>query len=185
MLVLPLVWFLRVDRGQFRLSLPTSRDWLAGILLGLLMFGILLAAYWLVGRKAIDPAIVREKAGQIGLTQPIAYLASAFYFTFINALVEEYIWRWFVYQKCAVLLSGVAAVCLAALCFTLHHIIALVTYTGNGAIAALASLGVFIAGAIWSWMYLAYRSLWACYLSHLLADLAIALIGWQLLFELS
>ena len=30
--------------------------------------------------------------------------------------------------------------------------------------------------------YLTYRSIWSCYVSHILADLAIAIVGWQLLF---
>ena len=145
------------------------------------MFGIIAGAYWFVGQHQIDPVDVRSKA-QVGLINPIAYLISAFYFTFINSLIEEYIWRWFVYRKCEVLVSGIKAVYLAALCFTLHHIIALAAYTGNWLIVALGSLGVFVAGAIWSWCYLTYRSLWGCYISHLLADLAIALIGWHLLF---
>lgn len=182
-LVLPLIWFLKVDRGKFSLSRPSQQDLLVGTILGFLMFSIIAGAYCLVGQHWIDPVNVRVKAQQVGLLNPIAYLISAFYFTFINSLVEEYIWRWFVYRKCEVLVPGTRAVCLAALFFTLHHIIALVAFTGDGLIVIFGSLGVFVAGAIWSWCYLTYRSLWACYISHLLADLVIALIGWKLLFE--
>jgi len=186
MLVLPLIWFLRVDRGKFTLAFPVPRDFLAGTVLGLFMFSIVAGAYWLAGQHWIDPEIVRAKAQQVGLINPLIYLSGAFYFTFINSLVEEYIWRWFVYQKCEALVPGNSAVYfatpLAALCFTLHHIIALATYTRSGLVTAIASLGVFAAGAVWSWCYLSYRSVWACYISHLFADLAIALVGWKLLF---
>lgn len=104
------------------------------------------------------------------------------YFTFINALIEEYIWRWFVYKKCEVLVSGTKAVLLAAMLFTLHHIIALAAYTADWGVVILGSVGVFIAGAVWSWCYLTYRTLWSSYISHILADLAIAIVGWHLLF---
>ena len=182
-LVFPLVWFLRVDRRRATLSPPSLRDVLAGTILGIFMFSVILGAYCLAGQYWIDPEIVRAKAQQIGLANPISYLLGAIYFTFINSLVEEYIWRWFVYQKCEVLVSGNKAVYLAALCFTLHHTIALTAYSRSWLIVAFGSIGVFVAGAVWSWCYLRYRSLWACYISHLLADLAIALIGWDLLFE--
>ncbi|WP_088892158.1 CPBP family intramembrane glutamic endopeptidase [Leptolyngbya ohadii] len=182
LLAFPLIWFLQVDRGKVALSFPLWRDLLGGIALGLLMFGVIVGAYSLVGQQWIDPAIVQAKAQQVGLTEPKLYLLGAFYFTFINSLAEEYIWRWFVYQRCEVLVPGKRAIALAALCFTLHHMIALLAYTGSVGAVALGSLGVFLAGAIWSWCYLTYRSLWACYVSHLLADLAIGLIGWKLLF---
>lgn len=182
MLAIPLIWLFWVEQARPVVSLPSLREFVAGTILGLLMFGIILGAYWIVGQHWINPVAVQAKAQQIGIASSTVYLVSAFYFTVINSLVEEYIWRWFVYRHCEVLMPGIRAVYLAALCFTLHHIIALEAYTGNGFVTGLGSLGVFIAGAAWSWCYLTYRSLWSCYVSHLLADLAIALIGWHLLF---
>jgi len=182
LLALPLVWFFWVDRGKLSISLPKRRELLAGGVLGLLMFAIILAAYWLFGQHWIDTTDVRAKAQQVGISSPIIYLVGAMYWTFINSLFEEYIWRWFVYSKCEVLIPGKEAVLLSGLLFTLHHIINLVAYTENWLVVVLASLGVFLAGAIWSWCYLIYRSIWSSYFSHVLADLAIAIVCWQLLF---
>ena len=182
LLALPLAWFFWVDRGKFKISLPKRRELLAGTVLGLLMFGIILGAYWLFGQHWIDATDVRDKAQQVGISNPIIYLVGAMYWTFINSLFEEYIWRWFVYSKCEVLIPGKGAVLLCGLLFTLHHIINLVAYTEIWLIVVLASLGVFLAGAIWSWCYLMYRSIWSSYFSHVLADLAIAIVSWQLLF---
>ncbi|MEO1211466.1 MAG: type II CAAX endopeptidase family protein [Cyanobacteria bacterium J06638_20] len=182
-LVLPIAWHLWVDQGRLTFNVPQKRDVWAGLVSGFAILIIILVAYGWLGRAWIDPSVVRTTAGNIGLLNPIAYLAGAIYFTFVNALVEEYIWRWFVYRKCEVLLAGKWAVILAALCFTLHHVIALTALTGNGLVVVLGSLGVFLGGVIWSACFLTYRSLWVCYISHLLADLAIALIGWHLLFS--
>jgi len=146
------------------------------------MFAIIFSAYWLLGQQWIDVMDVRTKAKQAGITSPKIYLGGALYFTFINALIEEYVWRWFVYKKCEVLVSGTKAVLLAAMLFTLHHIIALAAYTADWGVVILGSVGVFIAGAVWSWCYLTYRTLWSSYISHILADLAIAIVGWHLLF---
>ena len=182
MIVLPVVWWRRVNRGQIQVSGPTRREGWAGLGLGLVMMAVMAIAYGTIGRSWIAPEIVRNTADSVGLLNPALYVLSALYFTFINAFLEEYIWRWFVYRNCTVWVSGVGAIALSALLFTLHHTIALIAYTQNLAIVVIGSLGVFLAGAAWSTVYLAYQSLWVCTISHVLADAAIALIGWQILF---
>lgn len=181
-LVLPLLWFLWVEKGTPSISFPSKQQGVVGVISGTLMVGIILSAYWFVGRHWINPIDVQLKAQQVGIARPLAYSLGACYFTFINSLVEEYIWRWFIGRQCEVLFPKIGALSFAALCFTLHHIIALTAYVGSWLVVVAASLGVFMAGALWSWCYLTYRSLWACYISHLMADLAIALVGWHLLF---
>ncbi|NJL23141.1 MAG: CPBP family intramembrane metalloprotease [Leptolyngbyaceae cyanobacterium SM1_3_5] len=182
MLVLPLIWVRWIDRSEYKLSFPNRSELQTGIGLGLLMFAMILIAYGSIGKHLIEVEQIRSKAEQIGIRTPRIYLAGAFYFTLINSLIEEFVWRWFVYQKCE-LLNRDRAVWIAAFCFTLHHSIALIAYTQSGLVTLLGSIAVFAAGAIWSKCYLAYRSLWSGYISHLLADLAIAIVGWHLLFE--
>ncbi len=181
LLALPISWFFWIDGDRLKISPPRWNEVFVGIGLGLLMFAAICGAYWLFG-DGIDPGVARERAQQAGITNPTRYWIGAAYFCFVNALVEEYIWRWFVYRKCEILLPGIRAVWLSALLFTLHHILALSAYTA-WPIVILGSLGVFLAGAIWSWCYLTYRSIVSGYISHILADLAIAIVGWQILFS--
>ena len=47
---------------------------------------------------------------------------------------------------------------------------------------ARRSLGVFAGGCIWSWIYLRYRDIWGAWVSHVLADIIIFIIGYQLIF---
>ena len=61
------------------------------------------------------------------------------------------------------------------------NIIALAFYTQNCLITLLGSLGVFFAGIIWSFSYRNF-GFWTCYISHVLADIALAIVGWYLLF---
>ncbi|MEL6319841.1 MAG: type II CAAX endopeptidase family protein [Cyanobacteria bacterium J06626_14] len=182
LLVTPVVWFVVIDRRQLRWQHPRMRDVTAGLWVGLAMAGAIVGAYGLVGVRWLDPSTVQAAAQTVGLASPWAYTAFAIYFTVVNAFVEEYIWRWFVYQKWTQLVPAQHAIWLSAGCFTLHHIIALAGYTGHAVVTVLGSIGVFIAGAVWSWCLLRYRTLWASYISHALADLAIALVGWHLLF---
>ncbi len=182
LLVIPLAWSVLGDRYQLHLSQPKYQELLAGTVLGLLMFGMILGVYWLFGQQWIDAIDAKSKVQQMGLSNPAIFSIVQAYFVLINSLIEEFIWRWFVYKKCEILISGTKAIFLSALFFTLHHIIVLAAYTDwRGVI--LGSLAVFAAGAIWSWCYLTYRSLWASYISHAIADLALSIIAWQTLFS--
>ena len=135
-----------------------------------------------MGQAWIEPAETRAKAQQVGITAAWIFWVGAAYWTFLNALIEEYIWRGFVYRHCETLISGMGAVLLSALFFTFHHTIALAGYIQDWRVVLLGTVGVFGAGAIWSSCCLKYRSLWPSYLSHMLADAAIALVGWHILF---
>jgi membrane protease YdiL (CAAX protease family) len=41
---------------------------------------------------------------------------------------------------------------------------------------------VFTGGAIWSWLYVRYRSIWPGYLSHAIVDVAVFAVGWWIIF---
>jgi membrane protease YdiL (CAAX protease family) len=183
MLVLPLVWLVWGDREKIKIPKPGYRELFAGAIVGSLMFAIVLGAYGLFGKSWINSAEVRSKAQQVGIVTPLIFLTGSVYWTLINSLLEEYVWRWFVFRKCETLAPGMAAVILSAFCFTLHHVIELSVYFSDWRIVGLGSLAVFSAGAIWSGCYLVYRSIWSCYVSHAMADWAIALVGWHLLFS--
>ena len=146
------------------------------------MFGAIILAYFLIGRQIIDLTAIRAKAIEVGITSPGLYLAGCVYWSFINSFIEECTWRGFVVSRCKVLVPEAIAVILAALFFTTHHSIALYGYTHSWSIVLLGSLGVFIAGIVWGWCYSYYRSIAPGYISHILADLTIALVGYQLLF---
>ncbi len=170
-----------MDKGDLKVQYAKRRDLLAGVGLGLLMFSIILIAYWLLGPVWIDVEYVRDRARQVGLSSFTIYLVGSAYWIFINSLLEEFVWRGFVYRQCEILVSSPIAVLLSALFFTTHHTVSLLAYFDWRA-TALGSCGVFSAGAVWSWCYLTYRSIWPGYISHVFADLAIFIVGLQLIF---
>jgi membrane protease YdiL (CAAX protease family) len=96
--------------------------------------------------------------------------------------MEEYVYRWFILRQCETLMGANAAVCTSAAIFTAHHVIAVSQYL-DPVLAMLASAGVFGGGLVWSWLYLRYRSVWPCWVSHVFADIAVFGIGWWLLFS--
>jgi len=180
-LVLPVLWWVLVDKGKLSWSPPRHGGLLMGAGLGVAVAGVILLAYLCFGRELIDAALMRTRFVEIGLTSPIVYLAGAAYWILINSVLEEYVYRWFIYSQCARLMPGGVAVGVSALVFTVHHVVALNTYLSPW-MTALAAVGVFVGGALWSWCYHRYRSIWPGWLCHLGADLAIFAIGWQLVF---
>lgn len=181
--VFPLWWTWQYKTNSLRLPEFDRQKIIVGIGWGLLMSGVIILAYWLFGKQWIDLRDLRQKANDVGITNLSIYLAGSFYWCFVNSFIEECIWRGFAYSQCERLVaSGTVAVFLSAVFFTLHHTIALYAYTQNWLVVVIGSLGVFLGGTIWSLCCRTYKSITPGYLSHMLADVAIAIIGWDLLF---
>lgn len=180
----PLVWMLCVDRERISCSQPKHGGFAVATLLGLVILAIIFAAYFVVPTEWIDPPRVQAVAAKNRLTEKAIFIGLALYWCIVNSLLEEYVWRWFVFRKCEVVLpalKGWIAVVLSAYFFTLHHIVAVKAQFG-WPITILASTGVFIGGVVWSWLYRRYRSIWPCYVAHLLADIPVFVIGWWIIF---
>jgi membrane protease YdiL (CAAX protease family) len=182
LLLFPTFWFLAVERRRASLSPPRHGGWGAALLTGVGISAVIVLAAWLaVSLGLIDPAALRAESEDNGIGTWPAYLGLAAYATLINALIEEYVYRWFIFRQWAQIAPGRVAVVLAALCFTIHHIVALKAQFGWTA-TILGSLGVFIGGLVWSWMYARYRSVWPGYLSHAIVDVAVFGVGAWLIF---
>ena len=181
-LLLPLLWTLGVDRQPLSWSPPRLGGFRVGALTGIGILVAILATYAIVLKTGlVDRDLVASRASQTGLNNLGLYIGAAFYWITFNSILEEYVWRWFTFRKFEVLMGGKLAVVAAALGFTVHHVIA-VAAQFNAPVTILASTGVFVGGLIWSWLYLRYRSVWPCYLSHALADVPIFVIGYHLIF---
>lgn len=188
LLGLPVAWLLLVERDSVSLS-PARRGGMAtGAILGVAISVVIVAAWWLTSENdmfrdlRIPPPMIRRAARMSGIDEPVRYLGLALFLTLINSILEEYVWRWFVFRQAEALLPAAGAVVVSSLCFTLHHVVSLRLQMPWGP-TILASSGVFVGGVIWSWCYLRYRSIWPGWLSHAIVDAAIFAIGWQLIFE--
>lgn len=182
-LALPVAWLLLVQRRPLSWSPPHRGGFGVGALLGLAIAATIVFI-WLLVRSLgwIDPAVVAERAAATGLARRGVFVLGAVYWITANSLMEEYVWRWFVFRQAETLVGSVGAVAISALAFTAHHVVALSAQFSWSA-TLLGSTGVCLGGAIWSWLYLRYRSIWPGYLSHALVDVPIFVIGYLLIFE--
>ena len=180
-LFLPVFWRLVIDKEPLSISRPKHGGFKVAAVLGLAISVIIFAVYFTLGRMLIDPAMVRDMAAETGLSNVYAYIGGAAYWILINSVIEEYVWRWFVVEKCRDLMSSRAAIATSAFIFTVHHIFAMHIYFSWLVVTAV-SVGIFIGGAVWSWCYIRYRSIWPGYVSHAIVDLAVFVIGYLLIF---
>ena len=169
LLVFPAAWYLQ---GGL----------IPGAASGVVLAALIVIGAWLFGVQNMDLGPLRAAVREMGLNTVIPYLAGAAGWTLVNSLLEEYVYRWFIVRQCETLMPGGAAVITSAAIFTAHHVIAVSRYL-DPLFTILASAGVFAGGLIWSWLYLRYRSIWPCWISHVMADIAVFGIGWWLLFS--
>jgi len=177
---LPAFWYLYIEKGEKSLSLPKNGGWKVSTLLGIGMLIVIFIAYFLLGEKLLKADELIEILDTVGLTVAWKFALAILFWVFINSVLEEYVFRWFITSKIEQLVGGVwIPIFLSAGIFTIHHTIALAYFIdplGN----LLASLGVFIGGAIFSWLYMTYRSIWIAWIAHAIADVAIFIIGWKM-----
>ena len=177
---LPAFWYLRIEKGQKSLSWPENGGWKVSTLLGIGMLIVIFIAYFSIGDKLLRADELTEILDSVGLTVAWKFALAIIFWVFINSVLEEYVFRWFITSKIEQLIGGVwIPIFLSAGIFTVHHTIALAFFIdplGN----FIASLGVFIGGAIFSWLYMRYRSIWVAWVAHAIADVAIFISGWNM-----
>jgi uncharacterized protein len=184
----PLFWVWVVERTQVWPSKPTAAGLRFGLSFGLLVAGTTLLAYYLVLRDhhllAQAPEIVREKARGFGVISPVRYLLLAGFLSFVHSLLEEYYWRWFVFGRLRTRISFWAAVVVSALAFMAYHVVNLAAFFPGKfwSLVVPLSAGIAVGGAVWAWLYNRTGSIYAPWLSHLLVDLAVFAVGFDLLF---
>lgn len=181
-LLLPIFWFTCIERQKPGLSKPSHGGFGVATALGLVISAAIFIFYLTLGKLLINPQLIKDMAARTGLSNPAIYLAGAAYWILVNSVLEEYVWRWFVVRQCSALMSQRMAIALSAACFTLHHIFATQVYF-SWLLVVIVSLGIFIGGALWSWCYLRYKSIWPGYVSHAIVDIAVFAIGYHLIFQ--
>ncbi|MBK64014.1 MAG: hypothetical protein CMB47_00630 [Euryarchaeota archaeon] len=179
---IPTFWFFYVEKNIFSRELPSRKGLEMGTATGLIM-SIIIVLTWIFFQDSINLEEMIDTLNSKGLSNVNLYLVGMIYWIFINSLLEEYVFRWFITTKASLLFGNdFYAILFSALMFTLHHSLALHFFGFIWWQNIIASFGLLSAAAIWSWLYLRYRSIWVCWLSHAICDIVVFSIGYQILF---
>ena len=190
MLVFPLVYMLKVAKEPFLVRKFNSRGLVEGSSFG---FGILVTTcllyyLWLKPIDFIGPdtsvgKAISDRISNFGLVTPLRFILFGCFVSLIHSGLEEYYWRWFTLGQLSRVFSKYAACVISGLGFMLHHIVILGVYFGFTHPASyIFSFGVAIGGMYWAWLYIRKDSIYAPWLSHAWIDLAIFIIGYDVIF---
>jgi len=182
MIAIPVYWYFKLEKKEFSWSpVKNKNDLWTGFGFGIGMSAVIGLA-WLIFGQYIDQSALKELLEGNGLTNPLVYLGVTMYWIFGNSLLEEFVFRWFIFEKFEASMGSKYALYLSAAAFTLHHSIAML-YMFPISLMILASIGIFIGGLLWSWLYLRYRSIWVVFLSHAIVDIMMFSIGGIILLK--
>ena len=180
--LVPTIWYLRLEKNPISKNTPTKEGLKMGLISGLLM-SLLIIITWFLFYETLDISGMVEVLQSNGLDNFNLYFLGMIYWIFINSLLEEYVFRWFITVKSVELFgSNNTGIIFSSAMFTLHHAIALHLFGFFWWQIIIASFGLLSAAAIWSWLYIRYRSIWVCWLSHAICDVAVFGIGYTILF---
>ncbi len=184
---LPLVWVLGVHRARLRFR-PDRAGVVEGAGFGLVVLAAMMALYfgWLKPAGYLSPespvaGAVLDKVQGFGVDTLWKFGTMSAFYSLVHSGLEEYYWRWFVFGQLRRLVSLKWAILVSSIGFMLHHILILGVYFGWCSPATwVFSAAVAVGGAYWAWLYQRSDSLWGPWLSHLIIDTAIFVVGYDL-----
>jgi membrane protease YdiL (CAAX protease family) len=186
---LPLLWLAFVEGRRLKLVAPSLRELSLGLALGLLVAVATWAIYsWLSAHTRLlaqAPAKVIGRVHEFGLETPARFLLFAGFLSVAHSFLEEYYWRWFVFARLRQEMPALAAGLLSSLAFMAFHVIDLAAFFPGKfwLLVVPLSLCVGIGGGIWCWLFHRTGSIYSPWISHLLIDAAIMVVGYDLVFN--
>ena len=188
----PVTWVWLRHRDKLKWRNPVSwhpkirSDFLEAICFGALVVVALYAIYyWFLaptetGAKLV--AMVEEKVVGMGINSVWKYLGLSLAYALIHTFMEEYYWRWFVFDFLDRFTSTAVANILSSLGFMAHHVVVLAVYFGwSHPLTYVISFCVAIGGSFWAWQFKRTGTLFVPWLSHLIIDAGIFSLGFFLI----
>ena len=183
---LPVAWLIYTRRKQWREGMTFRVEGtLIGFAFGAVVAGAMIALYFLALKPMgffDGPAEeIRAKVSGMAIDAAWKFAALGLFYSLVHSFMEEYYWRWFVFRQLNQHTSLAVAIVVSSLGFMAHHVILLAQYFGWGSPATwFFSLSVAVGGAAWAWIYARSKSIAGPWVSHLLIDAAIFVIGYDL-----
>ena len=182
----PVFWFVCVQRCKLKLRIPSTDGLALGMGFGLLVVGAMFLFYQLVLLRLglFDEARlqIQEKVSSFGIGSVGAFVGLAIFYSVCHSFLEEYYWRWFVFGQLRRTRSFLFAALVSSLGFMAHHVIVLAVYFGWWSpLTYLLAASVAVGGFVWAWLYERTNSLAAPWISHLIVDAGIFLLGFNVI----
>ncbi len=148
------------------------------MVVAIMIFSIIIIAYLILGVFIDVEAIRYDMSHRMDINKSM-FVIAALYTVFINAFIEEVFFRGFIFKGLLVYSRKLAYI-ISALSFATYHIAIFMTWFNIG-LTLLILFGLFVGGLIFNYFVEDTKSILSSYMIHIAADLAIVLIGIQVL----
>jgi len=123
-----------------------------------------------------------DKVAGLGMTSAWKFALLGVFYALVHSFLEEYYWRWFVYDLLKRFVSVPLANIISSLGFMAHHVILLSVYFGwESPMTWLCSAGVAIGGVLWAWLYEKSGTLVWSWISHMIVDAGLFVLAYVLM----
>lgn len=171
---------LRKETKMLRFFKPNKKTLLPMLAFGVLMYGFIIGAYFLLG-KYFDLSGITSSLDEIGVTKH-NFIFVALYIAVCNSFLEEFIFRGFGFIGLSEKIGTKLACTFSAICFALYHITMMIGWYSVG-LTALIIFALFVGGVILNILDSKCKTVYPAWIVHIFANLAINTIG-MILFSI-
>lgn len=175
---MPIFWFLVIDAKRITFKLARKKEILLGVKVGLLLGIVILSFYFLFLKQnfVFNTDIYSNLS-------PLSFIVFGFLFSFLNSFSEEFNYRYMLFNKLKDLeINENISVLVTGIIFSIHHVL-LILPLGSSLLGILTFVTLTFFSCICSCLYQKYDSLYSPYIVHALADLALFIVGFDILFN--
>lgn len=161
-----------------KLFVPNKRGILLAFLLGIGVYAVILAAYFIFRNIFDFSALTSSLTSTTGVNKS-NFIFVAVYISFVNSLLEEFFFRGFSFLALKQAAGRALAYTVSSIMFALYHIAMMIGWFGLPVIL-LSLVGLFIGGVIFNYFNEKYNNIYLSWLIHMFANFAINTIGFIL-----
>lgn len=182
LVIWPLVWWRVLIKRLPKTKPNRTSSTYYGLITGLMIVGSVSLFSWLTQSflLTLRPSLQLEVA-QFGLSAN-SYIVFALVLAILHSAFEEWYWRSFVFRGLRLKLNWALAAAVSSVAFASHHLIVLLQFSPVW-FSILGAAAIGLAGYLWCYQYQRTNSLLGSWLSHLLADLVVMVVGYWIIFS--
>ena len=162
------------ETKMLRFFKPNKKTLLPMLGFGVLMYGFIIGAYFLLG-KYFDLSGITSSLDEIGVTKN-NFIFVALYIAVCNSFLEEFIFRGFGFIGLTDKIGEKWSCIFSAICFALYHITMMIGWCSIW-LTSLIIFALFVGGVILNLLDRKCRTIYPAWIVHIFANLAINTIG--------
>ena len=181
----PLIYFaIRHEaKGALQsLFVPNKKGLLISLALGVGVYTVILAAYFVFRNYFDFSGITSQLIGDVGVNKD-NFIFVAIYISFVNSLLEEFFFRGFAFLSLKNKLPRWSSYIFSSFLFAFYHV-GMTAGWFSPIIYLLAMAGLFIGGFIFNFLNEKFGNIYPSWLAHMFANFAINTVGF-ILFDLT